>query len=446
MKRFRTSFLISCAALAAPAVCSAQSLARALAESPGYAVVYTYTVLANGLRVLVVEQREAPVVAAELMVRAGSRDEPENRRDLAHLLEHSTAGGIPDDLWRGVVFNASTGGVWTDYFFTAHPAYLDQGLYALAANLRTDLIDVAGLEAEREVVVAESRQSANAAYSRARFCLRDLLHGAPTCHALDATEAGQRAITAEDLTAFHRLHYRPDNAVLVVVGDVSARDAVARAERWFGELSPTGAPRSSRPARTVTPRRVRIEDPFAPRTRIDLAYAPAGASLQRTAILNVLMAVLGGGSAPLLARNPGLGGLIEEVEVHGFDFRRDSDAPLVVTAYLTPQASVDEAIASLERELRRFTANPLQQAELVRAKGVLAREFAEDTRNDGARGLAFNLVYFTAVHDEPERINAWLPAVERVTAEEVAQAAREIFADGPVAVVVTVPAGGSAHQ
>lgn len=440
--------LLAASGLLGPAALDAQTLARELLDTPSYPVAYHDTMLANGLRVLVVEQRFAPVVAAELMVRAGSRNDPEGRGGLAHLLEHSTAKiGIADELWRGVGFGASTGPEWTDYFFTAHTVYLDAGLYLLAANLRSETIDLEGLETERGVVIAEGGQRvANRPYGRSSSCLEELFaRGGSTCSLPERWRTETLATTAEDLLAFHRDHYHPSNAVLAIVGDVVVDDVVARVDRWFGDLPP-GEPGSQHavPKEGGPPRTLVLEDPLARRPRLDLAYAIPAAGLRETAALNVLIAVLGRGEASRLHRRlVAERRVLEQVEVAGFDFRLSRvPGPLEVTAYLGRGLAALPARQALEEELRRLAEDPPTAAELARAKAVLAREFLEDTRNDGVRGLAFNLVYFTAVHDAPERINAWLEAVDAVSAEDVAELARVVFGDGARVVVETIPPSG----
>jgi zinc protease len=211
--------------------------------------------LGNGLRVVAHEDRAAPIVAVHLMYRAGSRDETPGRTGLAHLLEHlmfegsqhAPKGDFDDLLER--VGGTNNGSTWldrTNYYETVPthavelPLWLERDRMAFFLPLLTGEV----LEVQRGVVINERRQSyENRPYGMADQRLHEMLFGAghpyawPTIGYMPDLEA----ITLDDAREFYRTYYAPGNAVLVFAGDISADQAFALAERYFGDL-PAGPP------------------------------------------------------------------------------------------------------------------------------------------------------------------------------------------------------------
>ncbi|MDP9203673.1 MAG: insulinase family protein [Gemmatimonadota bacterium] len=427
----------------------AQSLATKILESPAYPVRYGDDTLANGLRVLIVESHFAPVISAELFVRAGMRDQVP-RPAIAHLLEHLSGDTLSDyPLRAGVAFNASTGSQVTDYFFTAPAANFEPALYYLAAILRPPLLDSARLSREKNVVIAEGGQRAsNRAYGMSESCLGQLYWNAQlNCTGPDDWDRETLATGAEELTAFFHSHYRPNNATLVVVGDVATADALAHIGRYFGDIPRAPAP--SLPAsQTASPatKRIVLTDSLAPASRLDIAYSTVAGGAPEYAALNVLATILARGESSLLKRR-----LVDErqlathIEVSGLDLRASSDpVPFIITAVLKPGVDPETAERAIGEEIVRLAVNTVPRADLERAKSVLAREFLAVTRGGGSRGLAYSLGFYATVNGNPELINSWLRAVDAVTQNDLSNIVTRLFNSPPRAIVTTLPARDSA--
>lgn len=423
----------------------AQSLATQILESPAYRVRYSDDTLANGLRVLIVESHFAPVISAELFVRAGMRDRLP-RPAIAHLVEHLTGDTLPDYHERaGVAFNASTGSQITDYFFIAPSVNFEPALYYMAAILRPLLLDSARLSREKSAVIAEGGQRAsNRAYGLSESCLGQLYWNAQlNCTGPDDWDRGTLATSAEELTGYFNIHYRPNDATLVVVGDVATADALAHISRYFGDIPRAPAPSLSE-SQTASPaaKRIVLTDSLAPASRLDIAYATVAGGAPEYAALNVLAAILGGSESSLLKRRLVDGRqLVTQIETSGVDLRGSSDpVPLIITAVVKRGVDPETAERAIGEEIVRLAINPIPRADLERAKGGLAREFLAETRGGGSRGLAYTLGFYTTVNRNPELINSWLHAVDAVTQNDLSTIVARLFNSPPRVVVTTLPA------
>jgi zinc protease len=408
-------------------------------------VRYSDDTLANGLRVLIVESHFAPVISAELFVRGGMRDQVP-RPGIAHLTEHQTGDTLSDyPLRAGVVFNASTGSQVTDYFFTAPSTNFEPALYYLAAILRPPLLDSARLAREKNVVIAEGAQRAsNRAYGMSESCLGQLYWTAQlNCTGPDDWDRETLATSADELRDFFRSHYRPNNATLVVVGDVATANALAQIGRYFGDIPRAPAPSlPASPTASPATKRIVLTDSLAPASRLDIAYATVAGGAPEYAALDVLATILVRGESSLLKRR-----LVDErqlathIEVSGLDLRASSDpVPFIITAVVKPGVDPKPVESAIEEEMVKLAMNPVPRADLERAKSVLAREFLAATRGGGSRGLAYSLGFYATVNRNPELINSWLRTVDTVTQNDLANIVTRLFNSPPRAVVTTLPA------
>jgi len=252
--------------------------------------VRTHT-LANGMRIIHHEERAAPIVAVHLMYRVGSRHEAPGRTGLAHLLEHLMFEGSQhapkgqfDDLLERVG-GTNNGSTWldrTNYYETvpSHAVELPLWLERDRMGFFLPVLDEEMLEVQRGVVINERRQSCeNRPYGMADQRLHEMLFGPghpyawPTIGYMPDLEA----ISLADARGFYQTYYTPGNAVLTLAGDLSADDAFALAERYFGDLPP--GPRIAPPAPPADPAPAdpAPADPTPPADQTPPAY-PAGDS------------------------------------------------------------------------------------------------------------------------------------------------------------------------
>jgi zinc protease len=225
-------------------------------EVPDAPVVRDET-LANGLKVLVQEVHTAPLVSVWCWYRVGSGDELPGRTGLSHWVEHMNFKGttnIPRDQMKGIV--ERFGGMWngytwidqTTYLETAGGEALDQMLFIEAERMSNGLYEPEECESERTVIISELQGSENdpeqvldIEVTASAFRAHSYRH--PTIGWLDDL----RSMSRDDLYGHYRQHYIPNNATLVVVGDVETDDVLVRAARHFG-----GIPSGTLPVRPGT--------------------------------------------------------------------------------------------------------------------------------------------------------------------------------------------------
>lgn len=410
--------------------------------------------LGNGMRVVVHTDRASPIVAVHLMFRAGSRDEPPGRTGLAHLLEHLTFEGsehCPKGEFDALLERAggsSNGSTWldrTNYYETVPSHAVELALWLERERMAhwLPILDDGMLDTQRGVVINERLQTVeNRPYGAADETLQALLFPAP--HPYGWPVIGWRddleRITLSDAAEFFRRFYAPENAVLVLAGDIEADAAWELAERFFGDLPKgLGIPPIA-PAPPPTPdadsRAVLTDDVSFPRVHRAYAVPPYGSA--DWVALDVLAYLLADGESSRMER-----ALIREGAL-----AQDVDTWLYPSALQGVWGWVATARSGVDPE-------QLEQAvdEVIREvaeAGVSLEEVAGSVRRvrrDGIAELATleqraeALAYASTVLGDADRLNEVLAAYGSVTPEDVRRVAERYLRTGAGATVVVVPAG-----
>jgi zinc protease len=208
--------------------------------------------LANGLTVLVREEHTAPLASVWCWYKVGSKDERPGLTGVSHWVEHMNFKGttnIPRDKVKGII--EQFGGAWngytwidqTTYFETATRDALDRMLFIEAERMAGCLYDPEDCESERTVIISELQGGEN---DPDQLLDQELTATAFKAHPYRHPTIGWlsdlQSMTREDLYGYYRRHYIPNNATLVIVGDVDTDDVLRRAERQFGAIEPGVAP------------------------------------------------------------------------------------------------------------------------------------------------------------------------------------------------------------
>jgi predicted Zn-dependent peptidase len=277
-------------------------------------IPYEQFTLSNGLRVIVHTDRKAPIVSVNVWYHVGSVDEPVGRSGFAHLFEHIMFRGSehsrvdhfkPLEEAGGTQFNGTTDFNRTNYFQTVPTPALDLALFLESDRMGWLLpaLDEKVLASERDIVLNEKRDGENAPGGLLFPALLAALYPADHPYSIPAIgrEPDLRAATVDDAKRWFRTHYGPNNAVLVLAGDVDAQTARPMVERWFGQIPPGPTPArfaSPIPARTM-PTRQTLTDKVAT-IRTLRAWPLPGQNTPGLAALEVGLATLGGGNTSLL--------------------------------------------------------------------------------------------------------------------------------------------------
>jgi len=393
--------------------------------------------LDNGLQVVVSPDHSVPVVAVNLWYDVGSRDERPGQLGWAHLFEHLMFSGsahvasgehlqVLQSLGGSV--NATTWFDRTNYFETVGLGALDLALWLEADRLATlaDHLDQSSVETQREVVKEEKRQRYdNVPYGQAMAELAALTFGPdhPYGHTTIGSMADIDAATASSAADFFRAHYRPDNAVISLVGDVNVRDAIKRVDRAFGWIRTGGGPEREQPAGlaplTGVPRAV-VDSPV-PAAATYLAWRLPARDTPAFDACDLAISILGAGqTARLHQRIVREGGLAAAVGAQALGLIGGNSLGLAHVRAL-PGRGVEEATEATLAEIDRMAADGPTADELGRAKAQYAREWLTELARFDSRADAISA--YTTLHSDPERINRRLAEVEAIDAAAVQAAA-----------------------
>ncbi|MGK6354752.1 M16 family metallopeptidase [Sphingomonas sp. DT-207] len=263
--------------------------------------------LANGLTVIVHTDRKAPIVAVSTWYDVGSKHEPKGKTGFAHLFEHLMFNGsenAPGDFFEPLKqvgatdFNGTTSFDRTNYFETVPRPALDRALFLESDRMGYLLGAVTQevLDEQRGVVQNEKRQGDNQPYGLVYYTLlEELLGGTAYGHNVIGSMADLDAASLEDVKNWFRSHYGPNNAVLVLAGDIDAREARPLVEKYFGAIK--AGPESVAPKVAIptlpAPKTVVMKDRVAA-TLILRSWAVPGLNDPDSVPLDVFGEVLGG--------------------------------------------------------------------------------------------------------------------------------------------------------
>ena len=433
---------------ATPDLSKANPAGAVIADSGRLTVKHEKLRLANGFEVILVEDHRLPLVAFNLWVHAGPRNEAPGQTGFAHLFEHlmfagskHIARGEADkiiDAAGGTDSNGSTNFDRTNYFFTLPSNQLELGLWIKSDMLgyMIDGVDSVALANQQDVVRNERRQSVeNRPYGIVEEALYQALF--PPGHPYRATVIGSHAdiqsIKLADVKAFARTYYRPNNATLVLAGDFKPAEARQMVEKYFGPLK-AGAPVP--PVLVAQPQisaeqRVKVSDKVE-LARLNLAWHTPAMFQPGDADLDVAANILGGGKASRLYKK-----LVYERELaQNLQIAQDSlslGSVFGIEVIARPGKSLDEIEALVDAELAELARTPPTLEELQRARTAIETEMMK--RMEKLTTLADLLNHYNQMAGDPGFIDKDLARYQAVTPASVSAAvARQLRKDGRVVV------------
>lgn len=390
---------------------------------------YRHT-LGNGLRVVVHPDRNTVMVALDLIYDVGSRDERPDRTGMAHLFEHLMFGGSANvqDFDREVERAGGTDNAWTstDFtnFYTVVPAVnAETAFWVESDRMLAPKLTGHPLEIQRQVVIEEFKQVClNTPYGDLMHHLRPLVYtthpyrwptlGITPDHVAEATEA--------DVTGFFNAHYAPNNAVLVVSGNIAPDRAFALAERWFGDIPARDiATRSyqAEPEQTGA-RRIEVSG-NVPATLIQIAFPMAAYGQPGYVEADIITDILANGQASRLIRDVVAKGDVitrADASITG----SDEAGMLMVSAYLNDNsaAATERAERLIREQLDRLMDTEVAADELGRCTARFASTiaFGQMSYLGCATELAQAEIQGDDINTRVDRYRAVTPAMVRDTA------------------------------
>lgn len=439
-------------ALAATQILTLSNRAGAGSELIGAGV--REATLDNGLKVLVLPVTKAPVVTLQIWYRVGSRNERLGTTGLSHLLEHlmfkETDKLKPEEFSKIIQANGGELNAFTTADYTTYFETLSADRLALALELEADRMSNLKLreettEPEKRVVMEERRlrsvdnpwgalyEEMNAAAFRAH----------PYMWPVIGWMHDIQSATLADIRAHYETYYRPNNAIVVVVGNVDPDVAFEQIRKAFGS---TAAGPSPPPVTEVEPpqlgeRRVIVKKE-ANLPALVWAYKVPNIKSADSYALEVLATILSDGESSRLYRKM----VIEKRLLLGVN----ADNPLLsldpnlftLSGQLLPDKKVEDVEAALEKEVEAIASSPVSDRELQKAKNQIEAQFvfAQDSNFYQAMLLArFELI------GDWRSLDGYLPEIRKVAAEDLQRVARQYLVPDQRTAGILVPTGPAKH-
>jgi len=428
-------------ALTATLIGALSGAALAAPDSDAKEAVTTFA-LDNGMQVVVVEDHRAPVLQHMVWYKIGSADEPVGSSGVAHFLEHlmfkDTDTMKSGELSATVAANGGRDNAFTSYDYTAYFQRVAADRLGLMMKMEADRMTHLRLSGddiatERDVILEErnmrTENNPRALFSEQMNAVQYLNHryGVPVIGWKHEMEALDR----DDALNFYHTYYAPNNAILVVSGDVTPEEVRTLAEKYYGVIpaNPDLPPRlrAQEPpqvaARRLTYKDVRVAQPYVSRSYLAPERDPG--AQDQAAALYLLSEILGGGQTSVLTDRLQFQ---NKLAVYSGAFyngvsRDDTTFDLVVV----PAAGVtlEQAEAALDDTLRAFLAEGVDPEQLDRIK--LQLRAAQIYERDDVAGIANRYGRALAVGLTVEDVQDWPDLLQAVTAEDIMAAAREVL-------------------
>ncbi len=417
-------------------------------------IVFEKRTLANGLDVIVHEDRDLPIVAVNVWYHVGSKNERPGLTGFAHLFEHLMFEGsahhdhgyFPPLQEAGASLNGSTNADRTNYWEVVPVGALDRALWMESDRMGWLLpaLTQEKLDNQRDVVLNERRQNyENRPYGLAQIAIAHALY--PPTHSyywptiVDVADI--RAATLDDVSAFFARYYHPANASLTIAGDVEATRAFELAEQYFGAIpaGPLVDPVVPPPVDLVADSRLVLEDRVE-FPRLYLAWHSPALFANGDAECDLLADLLSNGKTSRLFRS-----LVHErriaLDVAAYQSSRELAGMFQVIATAAAGVSLEALRAGIDDGLRAMAASGPTTAEMTRARAQAESGFVQRLQTIGGfSGKSDQLNAYNIFLDDPGAFGRDLARYRAATADSVRRAAASL-AEAPRVALSIVPRG-----
>jgi len=397
--------------------------------------------LPNGLRVVSLLDNSSPTVSIHVWYNVGSKDDPEGRSGFAHMFEHmmfkSTKNLKSESFDRftedvGGFNNASTYDDFTNYYEVVPSNYLETLLWAESDRMHNLNVDEANFASERDVVKEEFRfRILSQPYGRlfGQYLEKDSF----TTHPYKRPGIGNldelSVATVADANAFYKTYYRPDNAVLIVVGDFDQAQFDAWTDKYFGRIAAnkTAIPRVTavEPERTEE-KRFNETAPNVPFPAVAITYLAPNSRDKDVPALEIAETILANGESSRLYQELVYKQQIAQEASFNADIRADRGL-LYFYAVASEGKKPEELEKSLLAELKKIQVAPVSANELAKAKNqLITRMLQERETNDGKASAIERAI---AYDGDPNAVNTDIQNLQAVTIADVQRVMKKYFTD-----------------
>lgn len=418
-------------------------------------VEFTEYELDNGLDVILHQDNSAPVVTVGVMYHVGAKDEEPGRSGFAHFFEHLLFEGT-ENIERGEWFNivgaqggsnnANTTQDRTYYYETFPSNSLELGLWMESERMLHPVINQIGVDTQNEVVKEEKRTRVdNAPYGQLIFGIGEYMFEK---HPYESSVIG----TMEDLDAakldefkdFFEKYYGPNNAVLVVAGDIDPEETKEMIEDYFGPI-PKG-PEVERvniveepitEAMVDTAYDANIQIPL-----IALVYRTPGMKNKDSFVLNMISTILTDGKSSRMYEKM-VDNEKEALQVLAFNRAMEDYGTYVIGALPLGETPLDTLAASMDEEIEKLQNELISEKEYQKLQNIYLNNFVQS--NSTVQGIAASLATYHTLYDNTNLINEEIDIYQSITREDIRRVANEYLNENQRLKLYYLPASQKAE-
>ncbi len=428
------------------------------ARSAGIAIPIETYKLKNGLRVILSKDNAVPVVTVYMIYDVGSRAEEKGRTGFAHLFEHMMFEGSANAP-KGVHFatvesnggtlNGSTHPDFTDYFEVLPSNKLASALWLESDRMRSLSIDDANLKNQKEAVKQERRLTFdNEPYNTAIVDVWPTLmfRNWQSSHSLIGSYEDLEAASVADVSKFFKTYYAPDNAALVIVGDIQIPDAKKLIETYFADIPSQPLPKHpdlAEPPDFHAQKQVQ-KDPLARVPGVIVGYPGPRRRSPDYYALYMVDAILTAGDSARIRQDlvKGKQSVVQYQADLGWPFAGSLDyrdpEPYAMFLLHNPNFTGDQIVEQVQEEIGKLQSAPVDAKELERVKTQVRSLVIQGLQSSLARAKA--LAQYEIADGNPELINTELDRAMAVTPAEIQAAAKKYLTADRRVVLEIVPA------
>jgi zinc protease len=398
-------------------------------------VAFTEYNLKNGLHVILHQDKTAPVVAISVMYHVGSKDEQTNRTGFAHFFEHLLFEGS-DNIKRGEFMkivssnggqnNANTSQDRTFYYEVFPSNQLATGIWLESERMMHPVINEAGVKTQNEVVKEEKRLRVdNQPYGNLvsetmrRLFTKHPYHWVPIGSMEDLDAA-----TLDEFKAFNKKYYTPNNAALVIAGDIDIAKTKALVEDYFSEI-PAGVPITRTAAQEEPITKEIVDTAYDPNIQVPAilaAYRVPGETSKESKALEMASAVLSQGNSSRMFRK-----MVDQkknsVEVGSFNYSLEDYGAYITYAFPNNETPLDTLLNDIDEEVTRLQHSLISEAEFNKLQNQFENAFV--SKNSKMLGVAENLADGYTFYKNTNNVNEELDEIRKITRQDIQDVAKK---------------------
>lgn len=391
--------------------------------------------LENGLHVILHQDNTVPVVATAVMYHVGSKDEDPERTGFAHFFEHLLFEGTKNiargDWVKIVSSNGGTNNANTTqdrtYYFELFPSNnLELGLWMESERMLHPVINEIGVETQNEVVKEEKRLRVdNQAYEQ---WIQEVFKNLFKKHSYRWMVIGSMehldAATLDEFIAFNKKYYVPNNAVLVVAGDIDVPKTKEMVKNYFGNI-PRGEPveRTFPMEDEITEEiEASFEDPNIQIPAVFIAYRTPSMTTRDARVLDMISSILSDGKSSRLYKK-----LVDDekkaLQVTAFNYSLEDYGAYIVLALPLGENTLDDLVNEIDEEIIDLQNNLISERDLQKLHNKFENNFIN--ANSSIAGIAHSLANYYLLYDDTNLINTEIDIYNSVTREEIRVVAKK---------------------